>query len=136
MCLQSFLQNTYGNGGLQSVIFKMLYLAETRADGKYYSSGSVLFDSETNSVDVRFTSDHGTRKSGFTLDVSTIPCSWTTGYCGPFSTGEVQDVMVAPGEVLEDVIATPTEDDGLYANDVCLDWNIITDEGKVRTVFF
>ena len=109
-----------------------MYLTETRAYGKYYSSRSVLFDSETNNVDVRFTSDHGARKSGFTLDVSTMPCSWKTGYCGTTSTGEVQDVMVPPGETLEGVISTPTESDGLYGNDVCLDWNIITDEGKVR----
>ena len=89
-----------------------MYLTETRAYGKYYSSRSVLFDSETNNVDVRFTSDHGARKSGFTLDVSTMPCSWKTGYCGTTSTGEVQDVMVPSGETLEGVISTPTESDG------------------------
>ena len=51
----------------------ILYLVETRRDGDY-STGFVLFASQTNSVSVRFTSDGSVRRSGFTLNVRSVPC--------------------------------------------------------------
>ena len=52
----------------------MLFLAEKRREGDY-STGDILFTSDSNNVNARFTSDYSVRRSGFTLDVQSIPCS-------------------------------------------------------------
>ena len=52
----------------------MLYLTGTRREGNY-SAGDVLFTSETNSVDVSFTSDSSIRRSGFSLDIRSASCT-------------------------------------------------------------
>ena len=52
----------------------MFYLTETRKEG-YYSTGDVLFTSQTNNVDVKFTSDFSVRRSGFRLNIRSILCT-------------------------------------------------------------
>ena len=59
----------------ECVIFLILdlYLVETSRDGEY-APGFVLFASQTNSVNVRFTSDYSETRSGFSLNVRSINC--------------------------------------------------------------
>ena len=52
----------------------MLYLTETRRDGDY-STDNVLFTSQTNAVDIRFTSDFSVRRSGASIDIRSISCT-------------------------------------------------------------
>ena len=56
------------------VMFSMLYLTETRRDGIAFR-GDVLFKSETNRVDVKFTSDSSKPNYGINLDVISTPCA-------------------------------------------------------------
>ena len=51
----------------------MLILTETRREG-HFATGVILFTSETNNVNARFTSDYSVRRSGFTLDVQSVAC--------------------------------------------------------------
>ena len=86
----------------------LLYLTETSRDGEYMD-GEILFTSETNNVDVRFTSDSSERRTGFTLDVRSIPCSDRVIHPQiedeepgePCDDGTAEDVVIAAGEVLE-----------------------------------
>ena len=100
----------------------MLYLIVTKKDGTYLP-GYELFTSETNSVNVRFTSDIGQRRRGFTLDVKSISCP---------PPHVVQEIVVAAGEVVKDALITDTESDGLYPNRAWQEWQVITDENKVN----
>ena len=43
----------------------------------------------------------------------------------------VQEVRVAAGQVLEGAIVSDTESDGLYPNNACQEWKIITDVNLV-----
>ena len=64
----------------QHVMIVMLYFAARDRYGNY-SAGYVLFTSDTNSVDVGFTSDRTIAFSGFTLDVESVACK-TYNYAG------------------------------------------------------
>ena len=99
----------------------MLYFTETRKEGHYLSGE--LFTSETNNVNVKFTSDESVTRSGFTLDIRSTLCY------------SVQEVVVAPGEVLEGAIVSYTQSDGLYPNRALQDWSITTEENQVCIVF-
>ena len=125
-------------------MFPMLYLTETEKDG-VYSAGDVLFTSQTNTVDVRFTSDSSFRYSGFGLNIRSIPCTDRENFPETESTEEfggwnygcdTQEVHIAAGEVLEDAIVTNTESDGNYPNNACQEWNIIGDENQVYMISF
>ena len=61
------------------VVDYVLYLTETKTAG-IKANGDVLFTSETNSVDVRFTSDYIVAKSGFYLDIRSTLCSEEDGH--------------------------------------------------------
>ena len=54
-------------------MISMLYLTETRREGNY-PNGDVLFASETNNVEVEFTSDFSERRTGFALNVRSVNC--------------------------------------------------------------
>ena len=99
----------------------MLYFTETHKEGRYVSGE--LFTSETNNVDVRFTSDGSVTRSGFSLNIRSTLCY------------SVQEVVVAPGEVLEGAIASYTQSDGLYPNSALQDWIITTEENQVYIMF-
>ena len=52
----------------------ILYLTEHRKEGRY-QPGYILFKSETNNVDVRFTSDKHIYYRGFSMDVRSTDCA-------------------------------------------------------------
>ena len=108
----------------------MLCFTVDREHGSYYGIGQTLFRSQTNNVDVTFTSDYKGRRSGFSLDVRSTLCAWPD-----FCDDPVEEVVVAANETLEGAIVTHTEEDGLYPNNACQDWKIITDENQVYIVF-
>ena len=113
------------------VVDYVLYLTETKTAG-IKANGDVLFTSETNSVDVRFTSDNSITYSGFYLDIRSALCS------DPLNTEEYDDcdditseeLAIAAGDFLEGALVTDTED-GKYPNPACQNWNIMTDENQV-----
>ena len=127
-------------------MFLILSLTETAKDG-VYASGDVLFTSQTNNVDVRFTSDYSVTRSGFGLNIRSIPCTERDNFpetvIGTESAEEysdcddsVHEVPIAAGEVLEGAIVTNTESDGNYSNNACQQWNIIAGENEVHMLFF
>ena len=85
----------------------MFYLTVIEREG-YYRPGDVLFISETNSVDVTFTSNASGRKSGFTLDVRSTSCTEATALGADVEVCDdtVQQVTVAADEFLQDALAT------------------------------
>ena len=135
----------------------LLILTETRKEG-LYSTGDILFTSETNNVNVRFTSDYTITRSGFTLDVQSISCAdrpqypqqgdndhHTTSAYPDFTDGNpnysennggcdvsVQQIELAARQFLQDALVSDTGSDGLYSNNACQNWHIITDENKVN----
>ena len=138
-----------------------LFFTATRREG-HYSTGDILFTSETNNVNARFTSDLSIRRSGFTLDVQSIPCAdgenfpqvddfnpadVYTGsgaypeypYGNPNYSGNnggcdesVEEVELAARQFLQGALVSDTESDGNYSNNACQTWNIITEENKVN----
>ena len=104
------------------MVFIILYFTET-SEGGNHPPGYLLYKSETNNVDVKFTSDHVLRFRGFSLDVRSISCT-ESGY-------HIQEVVVAAGETLEGAIVSDTGSDGNYRNNARQDWNIITDTNQV-----
>ena len=58
----------------------MLYFTVTKRDG-YYPADYDLFTSETNNVDVIFTSDNSEVRSAPRLDVRSTSCDFCTSYC-------------------------------------------------------
>ena len=148
------------NGDHQSVIILMLYFTEIRKDG-YYSTGDVLFTSQTNNVDVKFTSDYSVTRSGFRLNIRSILCTdrdnfsqtdmntaTTEGYIvntdhDVYTSGmpdgcdeSVQEVEITTGQVLPGAIVTNTDNDGNYPNNACQQWNVIASENEVCVVVF
>ena len=113
-----------------------LILTETHRDG-HYLNGEILFTSKTNSVNVSFTSDSIKTRSGFTLDVKSIPCADHENYLQQddhitASLGcDEEKVKLSPGEVQHGALVSDTAIDGKYKNNVCQNWNIITDENEV-----
>ena len=112
----------------------MLFLTETRRSSRF-STGDILFTSETNSVNAKFTSDDSVRESGFTLDVQSIPCSDRDTYpqhsvCDDYGQG----LNIAPGEVLQAALVTDTDDDGNYPNNACQNWYIVANEDQVHVM--
>ena len=110
----------------------LLIFTETRREG-HYSTGDILFTSETNRVNARFTSDLSVRRSGFTLDVQSISCAdrenyqqqpTTSGYPNypngnPNYSGNnvgcdesVHEVQLAAGDEQQAALVTETEVDG------------------------
>ena len=116
-------------------------------------------------MNARFTSDYIVRRSGFTLDVQSIPCSdcenfpqhgdfnphdvyssttsypeYTEGY-GNYSGNNggcddsAQEVHIPTGETHYGALITDTENDGNYPNHACQNWNIIADENQVHVFF-
>ena len=124
------------------VVNYVLYLTETSKDGVILT-GDVLFRSETNNVDVTFTSDGTQRRTGFTLDIRSTLCSNlesseedeededTSEDCGDST---AQEVLIVAGEVFEGALVTDTED-GKYPNNTCQNWNIMADENQVYVMF-
>ena len=142
----------------------MLFLTEKRREGDY-STGDILFTSDSNNVNARFTSDLSVRRSGFTLDVQSIPCSDRENFPqhGDFNPHDVyssttsypeytegnenysgnnggcdestQEVQLAARQVRQGAIVTDTESDGLYPNNACQNWNIIGEENQVHIMF-
>ena len=94
-------------------------------------------------MDVKFTSDSSVTRSGFRLNIRSIPCGDRDNFPETESTEEysgfggmnhgcdVQEVHIATEEVLEGTIVTNTESDGNYPNYACQQWNIIGDENQV-----
>ena len=137
-----------------------MHFTEKRREG-LYSTGDILFTSETNNVNARFTSDYSIRRTGFTLDVQAIPCSdrenypeqadfnphdvysSTTSYpeYGNYSGNNggcdesAQEVQIPAGETNQGALVTNSENDGNYPNNACQNWNIITDENQVLVLF-
>ena len=139
----------------------MLFLTEKRREGDY-STGDILFTSDSNNVNARFTSDLSVRRSGFTLDVHSIPCSDRENFPqhGDFNPQDVyssttsypeytegngnysgnnggcddsaEEVVITARQVLQGAIVTDTENDGQYPNNACENWNIIADENHGR----
>ena len=109
----------------------MLYLTETERNG-VYSTGDVLFTSRTNNVDVWFTSDSSVTRTGFGLNIRSIPCTDRDN----FSETGIQEVQIAAIDILTDAIVTNTESDGNYPNRVRQEWNIVGDENQVYMLFF
>ena len=103
-----------------------MYLTETARYG-FYLLGYKLFTSETNKVNVRFTSDVSRTAPGFILDVRSTSCDSIESI--------VQEIVVAAGEVLKDALTTDTESDGLYPNNARQEWKIVTDENNVNIRF-
>ena len=102
-----------------------LYFTVKYATGDH-PIGYWLLVSETNNVDVKFTSHKNSRRGpGFSLDVRSIPC---VARCHD----PVQEVRVAAGETLRGALVTHTNSDGLYPNRACQEWKLITDENQVR----
>ena len=124
----------------------MLYLTETSKDG-VIPTGDVLFTSETNNVDVTFTSDGTQRRTGFTLDIRSTLCSNLESSEEDEEDEEdedtiedcndsiAQELVIPAAEVLEGALVTDTENDGKYPNHACQNWNIMTDENQVYFVF-
>ena len=137
-----------------SVTFFTFNFTEKRREGDY-STGDILFTSDSNNVNARFTSDYSVRRSGFTLDVQSIPCSdhenfpqhgdfnphdvsssttsypeYTEGYGG--CDDSAQEVHIPTGETHYGALITDTENDGNYPNHACQNWNIIADENQVH----
>ena len=140
----------------------LLILTETRREG-HYSTGDILFTSESNSVTARFTSDLSITKSGFTLDVQSISCAdrpqylqlddsnqadvytssvaypeYTDGnpnYSGNNDVCDEQELQLAAGDEQQGALVTETESDGNYPNHACQNWNIFADESQVYLLF-
>ena len=107
----------------------LLILTETRRYG-HYSTGDILYTSETNSVNARFTSDYRTAKKGFRLDVQSTPCTDLENYLQHLKCDE-QEVQLSTGEVQHAALVTEVGSYGEYPNCACQNWNIITDENEV-----
>ena len=71
----------------QDVMIMIFYLTETHRSG-IYTSGSVLFISNTGNVNVRFTSDYFLTFSGFKLEVRGINCASRAWYHENFPVAE------------------------------------------------
>ena len=137
----------------------MFYLTETRKEG-YYSTGDILFTSQTNNVDVKFTSDYSVRRSGFRLSIRSILCTDRDNFLQPdmntatteqyivntdydvYTSGmnhgcdeSAQEIQIATGQVLPGVIVTNTQNDGNYPNNACQQWNVIAGENEVDVAF-
>ena len=148
-------------GAHPSVILLMFYLTETRKEG-YYSTGDVLFTSETNNVDVKFTSDYSVTRSGARMNIRSILCtdrdnflqtdvstatteqySANTDYDVYTSRMEMnhgcdesaQEIQIATGQVLPGALVTNTQTDGNYPNNACQQWNVIADENEVDVAY-
>ena len=95
----------------------------------HHSPGSVLFHSKSKGVKVTFLSDGSIRRSGFTLDVSSISCHSKPKppekKCAP------QEVGLSPGELFEGALVTHTESDGLYPDNACQTWIISAGKDQV-----
>ena len=123
---------------LWRVVNYVLYLTETRRHG-YYVYGDVLFTSETNSVDVRFLSDHSVSYRGFYLNIRSILCggdslnSLNSDDCDDITS---EELVIAAEDFLEGALVTDTEDDSSYPNNRCQNWNIMTDENQVYVLVF
>ena len=132
-------------------MFLMLYLAETHSTG-YYPAGDVLFTSQTNNVDVKFTSDYSVTSTGFRLNIRSISCSDHDNFpptvvnpattqepstSAPVHTSEMpdncdaQEVEITEGQVIPGALVIHTGSDGNYSNNACQHWNIIADENQV-----
>ena len=111
-------------------MYIILCFTDKRDHGRFYSIGQILFRSQTNSVDVKFTSNLNGGRSGFSLDVRSTSCAWPN-----FCDDPVQEVVVAANETLEGAIVSHTESDGLYPTNSCQDWKITTVESQVYIVF-
>ena len=105
----------------QHVMIVMLYLSETRRDDGY-ASDSVLFVSETNSVDVKFTSDKSSNYPGFTLDVRSIDCADRARYplAGNSFCNAPNLFELGVGQTLEGVIAMETDSNGKYLSNTVI----------------
>ena len=113
----------------------LLILTETRREG-HWSTGVILFTSETNSVTAKFTSDFSVTRSGFTLDVQSISCADRENYPQhDYCAVSVQEVQLATGDEQQGALITDTESDGNYPDNACQTWNIITDESQVHLLF-
>ena len=109
----------------------LLIFTETRREGHYYT-GDILFTSETNNVNVRFTSDRSWTMRGFSLDVQSISCADRSQYPQYNACDEsVHEVQLAEDEVQQGALVTNTQSDGNYPNNACQNWNIIADENQV-----
>ena len=108
----------------------LLILTETLRYGRYYSTGDILYTSETNSVTARFSSDYRTTRSEFRLDVKSIPCTDVVNYLQHLKYDE-QEVQLSAGEVQKGARASETIYLGNYPNDASQNWNIITDENEI-----
>ena len=141
---------TNGENVYRSVMSLLLYLAETRKDG-YYSAGEVLFISQTNNVDVKFTSDSSVTATGVTMNIRSISCADRDNFSqtdmghhsthSPEHPGETPDscdeqrTEITAGEVLTGALAINTGNDGNYPNNACQQWNVIADENHVNIFF-
>ena len=84
-----------------------LILTETHRDG-YYSYGEILFTSETNSVNVSFTSDYNIRWSGFRLNIQSISCQDHKNYLTTNLGCDEQEVQLSTGKVQHGALASET----------------------------
>ena len=113
----------------------MLYLTETNRDG-VIATGNVLFTSETNSVDVRFSSDYSKSYSGFSLDIRSTLCSdLEKSHEDEDCDDPARDLVIAAGEFVQGALVTNSATDGKYPNNACQNWNIMTDENQVNVSF-
>ena len=103
---------------------------EIRKYGDNYGIGQLLFISDTNNVDVTFTTSRIGRRSGFSLDVRSSSCTELD-----FCDGPVQEVEITAGVTLEDAIVSDTHSNGKYRHNACQDWKITTDDNQVYIVF-
>ena len=115
------------------------YLTETSKDG-VIQTDDLLFTSETNNVDVTFTSDGTQRRTGFTLDIRSTLCSNLESSEEDEDNIEdcndsiAEELVIPAAEVLEGALVTDTED-GKYPNNTCQNWNIMADENQVYVMF-
>ena len=116
------------------VTCSILYITATRRDSSYIS-GDVLFASQTQRVEVRFTSDWYISRTGFSLDVTAAPCSTAVSIpiqLPPPTCNNPEEVQVPTGETLEAALVSYTQSDGTYPNHMCQAWIVTTDPGQVR----
>ena len=124
------------------VVKYVFYLTEINHSGAI-PTGAVLFTSETNNVDVRFTSDNSVTRIGFTLDIRSTLCSEivTPDEEEEENSSEncedrpAQELVIGAGEVLQGALVTDTGNDFNYPNNACQKWNIMADENQVYLVF-
>ena len=113
----------------------MLYLTETNREG-VIATGNILFTSDTNNLDVRFSSDYSKRYSGFSLDIRSTLCSdLENPHEDEDCDGTSQDLVIAAGEFLHCALVTNSDNNGRYLNNACQNWNIMTDENQVNVSF-